>query len=47
MSGSRWVQLGHSNLGTTDRYIRHIAPQELIEAMQKREWVLGSQDQSR
>ena len=32
------AQLGHSNLGTTDRYIRHIAPQELIEAMQRREW---------
>lgn len=32
------AQLGHSNLGTTSRYLAHIAPGELIHAMQKREW---------
>ena len=32
------AQLGHSSLATTDRYIRHIAPQELIKAMQGRGW---------
>ena len=31
-------QLGHSNLSTTDRYIRQLAPHEVVEAMQKREW---------
>ncbi len=35
------AQLGHSDLGTTSRYLAHIAPQELIEQMQKREWGLG------
>ncbi len=30
------AQLGHSNLGTTSRYLAHIAPAELIEAMKKR-----------
>jgi site-specific recombinase XerD len=33
-------QLGHSNLATTDRYLRHIAPAELIAAMQQRRWHL-------
>ena len=31
-------QLGHSNLSTTDRYIRGLAPQEVVDAMKKREW---------
>ena len=31
-------QLGHSNLSTTDRYIRQLAPQEVVDAMQKRKW---------
>ena len=31
-------QLGHSNLSTTDRYIRQLAPQEVVDAMKKREW---------
>ena len=31
-------QLGHGSLATTDAYLRKIAPQELIEAMQRREW---------
>lgn len=30
------AQLGHSSLATTSRYLAHIAPQELIEAIQKR-----------
>jgi integrase len=29
-------QLGHASLATTDRYVRHIAPHELIEAMRQR-----------
>jgi len=31
-------QLGHGSLQTTDAYLKRIAPQELIEAMQRREW---------
>ena len=30
------AQLGHSSLATTNRYLAHIAPQELIEAMRAR-----------
>jgi site-specific recombinase XerD len=33
-------QLGHSSLATTDRYIRHLAPREVVEAMQGRKWEL-------
>jgi hypothetical protein len=29
-------QLGHANLATTDRYLRHVAPVELIQAMRSR-----------
>ena len=32
------AQLGHSNLGTTSRYLAHIAPAEVIRVMQGREW---------
>lgn len=32
------AQLGHANVSTTDRYIRHIAPQELIDRMRARTW---------
>ena len=32
------AQLGHSSLATTDRYIRHIEPKEVIEAMRSRTW---------
>jgi hypothetical protein len=32
--------LGHSSLSTTDRYLRHIAPAELIESLSSREWSL-------
>jgi integrase len=29
-------QLGHASLATTERYLLHIAPRELIEAMNSR-----------
>jgi site-specific recombinase XerD len=32
------AQLGHASLATTDRYVRHIAPHELVEAMRQRTW---------
>ncbi len=32
------AQLGHSSLATTDRYLRHIAPEELVKAMKARIW---------
>lgn len=31
-------QLGHSSLATTDRYVRHLNPQQVVEAMQARSW---------
>jgi site-specific recombinase XerD len=34
------AQLGHSSLATTDRYLRHIAPAQLIDAMKQRVWEL-------
>ncbi len=34
------AQLGHESLSTTDRYLRHIAPQDLIDRMRGREWTL-------
>jgi site-specific recombinase XerD len=33
-------QLGHSNLSTTHIYLAKIAPQEVIETMQAREWTI-------
>ena len=33
-------QLGHGSLATTDRYLRHIAPRERVEAMRRRAWEL-------
>jgi site-specific recombinase XerD len=32
------AQLGHNSLATTDRYVRHIAPVALVQAMQARPW---------
>lgn len=32
------AQLGHSSLQTTHAYVKHVAPGELIEDMQKRDW---------
>ena len=37
---TRQRTLGHSSLSTTDRYLRHIAPAELIESLSSREWSL-------
>jgi site-specific recombinase XerD len=34
------AQLGHASLAATDRYLRHIAPVQLIEAMRLRPWTL-------
>ena len=34
------AQLGHASLATTDRYLRHIQPQQLIDRMRAREWGL-------
>jgi integrase len=31
-------QLGHVSLATTDAYLAHIAPKEVIEAIGQREW---------
>jgi integrase len=33
-------QLGHASLATTDRYLRHIAPKDVVEIMRRREWLL-------
>lgn len=33
-------QLGHASLATTQRYLDHIAPKDLVEAMRRREWEL-------
>lgn len=31
-------QLGHSSLATTERYVSHLAPRQVIDAMQRRTW---------
>jgi site-specific recombinase XerD len=33
-------QLGHSSLATTDRYVKHLNPSALVEAMKSRTWNL-------
>ena len=33
-------QLGHASLATTDVYLRHLAPSDVIAAMQGRQWTL-------
>jgi site-specific recombinase XerD len=33
-------QLGHTSLATTDRYVSHLAPVDLISHMQQRDWTL-------
>jgi len=33
-------QLGHKSLATTDRYVSHLAPVDLITHMQQRDWTL-------
>ncbi|MGI8749969.1 MAG: tyrosine-type recombinase/integrase [Thermoleophilaceae bacterium] len=32
------AQLGHDSLATTDRYLRHVAPRELLNTMRARVW---------
>jgi len=32
------LRMGHVSLATTDRYLAHIAPKQVIETMAKREW---------
>ena len=32
------AQLGHQSLATTDRYVRHLAPRQVIEVMRARSW---------
>lgn len=41
-------QLGHSNLATTARYVDHLCPSEVIDAMRARAWSLddGAHDQA-
>jgi integrase/recombinase XerD len=34
------AQLGHASLRTTDVYLRHIAPAQLLDTMRRREWSL-------
>lgn len=34
------AQLGHASLAVTDRYVRHLSPVVVVEAMSKREWRL-------
>ena len=31
-------QFGHASLATTDRSLRHLAPKDVVEMMQRREW---------
>ena len=33
-------QLGHASLATTDTYLSHITPRDVINAMKDREWEL-------
>jgi integrase/recombinase XerD len=35
------AQLGHASTATTDRYLRRIAPRELIDRMTSRKWIYG------
>jgi integrase len=32
------IQLGHASLATTERYLDHLAPKDLVEVMQRREF---------
>ena len=34
-------QLGHGNIATTARYLDHISPATVVEAMRRREWANG------
>lgn len=35
------AQLGHTSLATTDRYIRHLNPTQVVETMKARKWQAG------
>jgi site-specific recombinase XerD len=35
------AQLGHRNIATTDRYLRHIQPTALLAAVRGRAWPVG------
>jgi site-specific recombinase XerD len=35
-------QLGHADLATTQRYLEHLEPREVVEAMQHRSWPLAA-----
>jgi len=39
-------QLGHASLATTDTYLSHIAPKQVIETIGKRQWWLDDGDAS-
>jgi hypothetical protein len=32
------AQFGHSNLAVTSRYVSHLQPQAVVDAMQARRW---------
>jgi len=32
------TQLGHQNIATTETYIRHLCPEEVVKVIKKREW---------
>lgn len=34
------IALGHKSVATTDRYIRHLNPKAVVDAMRSREWTL-------
>ena len=35
-------QLGHSSIATTARYLDHLSPQQVVDAMKRRVWSVGS-----
>jgi integrase len=35
-------QLGHASLQTTDTYLSHIAPKQVLEVMSNRSWAVPS-----
>ena len=35
------AQLGHASLAATERYVRHLAPADLVRALQERAWPAG------
>ncbi len=39
-------QLGHRSIATTARYLDHIAPQQVIETIRRRTWIVGNTAES-